>query len=226
MSFPNQAALMISKSESIIQQLRNNYPNLSQLLMHNREGTVGFLKANGGLFGFSLCHDFHVPHTGSDNIKAWSDYRDAIEKYLEEVCGRVIAKDPIKNVERSFKEELREARKVLSNEIHRQHYIKFPLWPSSGEQTTMVELDTGSAYNKGAYTLVWSCVGWIKVTDKRPQSDKYIAEFSGKPDLKLLVLDNDRLRELEDVVRREGIEAGKRRVGRSDYLALTWDQLL
>src|SRR5581483_6995833 len=142
------------------------------------------------------------PHCGSDNIKAWKDYRDAIEHYLENICERVEADDPISGGRRAFKEELRPARKVLSDEIHRQHYIRFPFWPSVDcEQSSRVELDTGNHYDSGVYIVIWSCVGWIKVTDRRPRYDKFIAEFNGSPDIKLLVFDNDRLRELETTVK-------------------------
>lgn len=223
-NFCSQSALMVSKSESIIRRLNNEYPVLSQLFAYNREGTIGFLKANGGLYGFSLSHDFNVPHSGNDNYKAWSDYRDAIERYLEKICDGVKANDPLRGEMRSFREELRPARKVLSDEIHNKHFIKFPYWPSaSNEQASLVELDTGGNYDSGAYMIIWSCVGWIKVTDKRPQYDKYIAEFSGKPDLKLLVLDNDRLRELESTVRTKGIEEGKKMVNKTR--SVTWDEL-
>src|ERR1043165_9729912 len=108
-SFCNQSALMVSKSESIIRRINNDYPTLSQLFLYNREGTTGFLKANGGLYGFSLSHEFNVPHSGSDNIKAWSDDRDAIEHYLEKICDRVKADDPLTGESRSFREELRPA---------------------------------------------------------------------------------------------------------------------
>ncbi|GBC05628.1 hypothetical protein RclHR1_06320006 [Rhizophagus clarus] len=215
---------MVSKSESIIRRLNNEYPVLSQLFAYNREGTIGFLQANGGLYGFSLSHEFNVPHSGNDNYKAWSDYRNAIERYLEKICDGVKANDPLRGGMRSFKEELRPARKVLSGEIHTKHYIRFPYWPSVyKEQESFVELDTGGNYDSGAYIIIWSCVGSIKVTDRRPQYDKYIAEFSGRPDLKLLVLDNDRLKELERAVKTKGIEEGRRMVNKSR--SVTWNEL-
>jgi hypothetical protein len=222
--FCSQSALMVSKSESIIRRLNNEYPVLSQLFTYNREGTIAFLKANGALYGFSLLHEFYIPHSGDNNLKAWSDYRNAIERYLDKVCDGVKARDPYRDEVRSFKEELREARKILSDEIYDKHYIKFSFWPAvNEEQESLVELDTGSHYNSGAYIIIWSCVGWIRVTDRRPQHNKYIAEFSGKPDMKLLVLDNDRLRELESTVKTKGIEEGKRLVNRPRLV--TWDEL-
>src|SRR3954454_7221019 len=212
-NFCNQSALIVSKSESIIRLINNDYPTLSQLFSYNREGTIGFLKANGGLYGFSISHEFNVSNTGHNNYKTWSDYRDAIEHYLENICDRVKADDPITGEKRSFKEELRPARKVLSKEIHRQHYIKFPCWPSVySEQSSRVELDTGNHYDNDTYIVVWSCVGWIKVTDKRPRLNKYIAEISGSPDIKLLVLDKDKLVKLENTVKSKGIKEGKKLV--------------
>ncbi|CAI2179680.1 18449_t:CDS:2 [Funneliformis geosporum] len=116
MCYLQSSALMISKSESIIHRLKNEYPNLTTLMEYNREGTIGFLKANGG----------------------------------------VKAIDPQSGVERKFKEELRQARKLLTNEIHDTHFIRFPYWPTveEGEQESSVELDTGSVYDTGAYSLV------------------------------------------------------------------------
>jgi hypothetical protein len=59
------------------------------------------------LFAFSLSKEFYVPREGNNNYKAWDDYRDAIEKYLEGVCANVRAKDPATSSVRSFKEELK-----------------------------------------------------------------------------------------------------------------------
>ncbi|RHZ81113.1 hypothetical protein Glove_123g159 [Diversispora epigaea] len=223
--FVSEAALMVAQSSAIIRRLQNEYPKLSELFEFNRKGTIGFLKANGGLYGFHLSHNFNVDNSGENNLKTWSDYRDAIESYLEKICEGVKAVDPLNpSSEKAFKEHLRPARKILSNEIHHQHYVKFPLWPAVGcEQSSHVELDCGGAYDDGAYTLVWSCLGWINVIDRRPASNKYIAEFNGKPDLKLLAFDHDRLKELDETIARQGIEEGKKLVGK--VRAIDWTKL-
>ena len=90
----NQSALIVAKSESIVRLLNRVYPALSQLFVYDREGTIGFLEANGGLYGFSSSHNFHVPHSGNNSYKSWSDYRDAIERYLEIFCESVKTNDP------------------------------------------------------------------------------------------------------------------------------------
>src|SRR5947209_18057394 len=53
----NSSALIVARTQEIISELRRNYPTVVQLLNHNREGTVAFLKANGALFTHDLVHD-------------------------------------------------------------------------------------------------------------------------------------------------------------------------
>jgi hypothetical protein len=63
----NSSALIVARTQEIISELRRNYPTVVQLLNHNREGTIAFLKANGALFTHDVVHDFYVS-SSSDSI--------------------------------------------------------------------------------------------------------------------------------------------------------------
>jgi len=65
--FVSQTALMISKSQSIMEKISDDYPTIATLLDYNRSGTIGFLKANGALSGYKIVHSFKVPYSGKDD---------------------------------------------------------------------------------------------------------------------------------------------------------------
>jgi len=45
------------------------------------------------------------------------------------------------------------------------------------------------------------------VTDRRPTSDTFEASFKGSPEIKLLILNLDKLKEIENFVQVRGIES-------------------
>jgi len=226
MPFVDEAtALIVSRADSIMTRLNREYPNVVSLFNHNRSGTVEWLKAEGALAGYNVVHNFKVDFTDStskNGPKAWQRYRDEIEIYVEKLCG------DWRDNKGDFKSRLRNARGTLASHIHGKYFDSLPSWPSVGEiNRASIELDTGDAYEKDNFYIVWSCVGWVSVKDERPSTYIYMAEFSGKPDTKILQLDFDKLGELNRKVDRIGYREAERIIdakeGTRDSRLLTWE---
>ncbi|CAG8551828.1 12946_t:CDS:1 [Cetraspora pellucida] len=108
--------------------------------------------------------------------------------------------DPQNYLEYNLNEHLHPARKALAEEIQKQHYEKFPYWPDEGEtQESNVEILINGAYKSGNnFYIIWSCIGWIKVKDYVFSDNKYNASFDGKPDIKLVIFNFEKLQALEN----------------------------
>ncbi|GBC02376.1 hypothetical protein RclHR1_00460014 [Rhizophagus clarus] len=225
-NFVDEASLMVAKSQSIITRLHEDYPRISDLLEYNRRATIGFLKANGALHGYTITHMFEVPYTGyDDGVKVWEDYRTEIEAYVEDLCRKLKTKDG-----KSYSEELYGARNALAEHIHEKYFNELPRWPDVGVvNKRKIYLSIGGTYESGAYYLVWNCMGYIEVIDRRPELRKYMAEFRGDPEIKLLIVDLDRLKELEKLVSYESLEFAKKMIDEKeqgrDQRSLTWEAL-
>jgi hypothetical protein len=224
--FVNQASLMVAKSQSIITRLRQDHSRISELLEYNRNATIGFLKANGALHGYTITHTFEVLYTGyHDGMKVWEDYRTEIEAYVGELCKKLRTEDG-----KSYSEELYGARNSLAEYIHRKYYNELPYWPDVGDTNKRkIYLNISGSYESGAYYLVWNCMGYIEVTDRRPELTKYMAEFRGDPEIKLLVVDFDKLKELERVINYRSLDLAKKLIEdkerERDQRSLTWETL-
>jgi len=226
MPFVDEAtALIVARADSIVTRLSRDYPSIVSLFNHNRSGTVEWLKAEGALAGYNVVHNFKIDFTDStskNGPEAWRCYREEIEKYVEKLC-----KD-WKDSRGDFRSRLRQARKALSDYIHEKYYDRLPQWPEVGETNmASIEVDTGDAYEADNYYIVWSCIGWVSIKDQRPEKYVYVAEFSGKPDTKILQIDFDKLGELNRKVNRLGLESAKAMIdakeGTRDPRLLTWE---
>jgi hypothetical protein len=62
------------------------------------------------------------------------------------------------------------------------------------------------------------------VKDERPDYDTFMASFHGSPEIKLLILDLYRMRQIDEKCRREGIEGAKSyiRNNESSYRQISW----
>jgi len=67
------------------------------------------------------------------------------------------------------------------------------------------------------------------VVDKRPNKNTYEAEFSGNPDIKLLVFDCDELKRFESIFKEGGLDECKKMIDKTqlerDRSLLTWEDL-
>jgi hypothetical protein len=226
MPFVDEAtALIVARADAVMTRLKRDYPNVVSLFNHNRSGTVEWLKAEGALAGYNVVHSFRIDftdRTSKNGPEAWRCYREEIEKYVEKLC-----KDWRDN-KGDFRSRLRRARKDLSDHIHKKYFDRLPNWPKKGETNmASIEVDTGGAYEADSYYIVWSCVGWVSIKDQRPESYIYMAEFSGKPDTKILQIDFDKLGELNRKINCLGLESAKAMIdakeGTRDPKLLTWE---
>ncbi|MCE8162933.1 MAG: hypothetical protein I3273_00775 [Candidatus Moeniiplasma glomeromycotorum] len=221
----NDDILIIAGSQSIMNKIRRDFPNVATLLDWNRNLTLGFLDKKGALSLYRGTDAFRVPCSHSDNYSktgpaAWQEYRKKIKEYVDNISSRGNAS--------RYHEVLAPAREVLVGYIHEEYYKVLPCWPDVGQTNTRsFEANIGSSYNHGTSSqVVWNCMGWIEVTDKRPASDIFEASFRGSPEIKLLILNLDKLKEIEDFVQVRGIESAKDHIkNRQPTYQITWEDL-
>eukprot|EP01083_Nonionella_stella_P191874 709797_1 len=192
--------------------IQESYPGTYQLMQYNAKGTVAALKAFNVISAYKMCKPIGTGHSGNDNIKAWADYRKAVLQYLELINGD---------------KRLGPARQQLTEKIHKQHFKKFPSWPSVGNtQSGLVNITDkgGYEYVQGAMHefVAWTCEGDINVTDKRPEAKKYYAEFNGSPVLKIIYVNLIELKNFEKLAIGAPDQA-KQKVDQLTNKALTWD---
>lgn len=205
-----QNALILSQTGSIISELKEKYPETLKLLNYNREGTLELLRASGAVKTMTINKYLNMPpSSGNDNYKAWEEYKANVDAYLYSV---------------NSDSELRGARMELAKHIKKKHYDRYPTWPKVGKtQSSYIDLNIYNTYESGVWSIVWSCDGFLKVTDSRPERKKYIANFEGKPKIRLLKLNHAQLRKVEKLTYNNFGNAKKE----ADKLkTLTWDSLL
>ena len=221
----NDAVMTVAGSQTIMNKIRRDFPNVATLLDWNRDLTLGFLQKRGALSLYQGTDAFRVPCSHRDDYsksgpEAWQEYRRKIDEYVSNVCSKG-------NASKHF-EELGAAREVLVGYIHEEYYKVLPCWPSvGGTNTRSFKADVSGAYNYGSTSqVVWSCLGWINVEDKRPSHDVFMASFSGSPEMKLLILNLDKLKQIENMCISRGIEDAKNHIRneRPSY-QLTWTDL-
>ncbi|CAG8827609.1 23932_t:CDS:1 [Cetraspora pellucida] len=191
---------VICQEPTIIEKLELKYPTIKKLFDAKPKQTLDKLKSAGSLYTKVFKQTLVVNHSSNDdNIKAWNDYLSAIESYLANICNKMTLKDPHDGTEYNLYEHLRPARQVLAEEIQRKHYDIYNYWPKVGEsQESNVELCINGAYKSGNnFYVIWSCISWIKVKDYVLTDSIYNASFEGKPDIKLVIFNFEKLQRLE-----------------------------
>lgn len=173
----------IINSSGISRNLSEKFPKTNELLQWNLEKTAAVLCAEGCIQLFQIKRVLHCPHTGTDNLKTWSEYKKSIIDYLR------VARDDIR---------LKKAYEALAEYIHDQHFEKFPFWPDIGtEQESKIFIDTVQDYDDKGYYVTWSCLGFIHIRDYRADSSEYSTEFYGRPQVKILYSDEAKLADFE-----------------------------
>ncbi|CAG8794673.1 13106_t:CDS:1, partial [Cetraspora pellucida] len=67
-----------------------------------------------------------------------------------------------------------------------------------------VEILINGAYKSGNnFYIIWSCIRWIKVKDFVTSDNKYNASFEGKPDIKLVIFNFEKLQALENSAQKD-----------------------
>jgi len=215
-------ALTIAHSDAIMRKIRNEFPNVARLIGDMPAATLGFLKANGALSGYRvITHDFGFPFTDTTSKSgpgAWQRYKEEAGKDVERICRE--------NLGNKMFEELWGARRTLTDYIVGKYYDLLPYWPSVGETNIRsFEANIGSSYDYGSNSkVVWNCLGWITVKDERPKEYTYKAQFSGSPEIKVLVLNGYAMREIENDAS-YNYERARQKIsgGESRYRQIDWD---
>ncbi|ETO02930.1 hypothetical protein RFI_34481, partial [Reticulomyxa filosa] len=171
----------IAHCEPIRKIIETEYPELYEVWKAVPEGTLLALEAVGAIKAYKLNKEFNMPyHVGSDNIQAWKEYKQALIKYLELANSDLL---------------LKKAREILADEIWKRHYERYPKWPKpGGKQTDIVPIDRKDSYECEKKYIIWSCSGSITVEDDRPTVSEYKTRFEGKPTLRLLKTDMNKLK--------------------------------
>ncbi|CAG8790551.1 17679_t:CDS:2 [Cetraspora pellucida] len=191
---------VICQEQMIIDKLESKYLIIKRLFDEKPNQTLAKLKSAGALYTKIFKQTIAVNHNSNeDNVKAWDDYLSAIESYLANICNKMSLKDPHDGTEYNLYEHLRPARKVLAKEIQTQHYNIYNYWPEEGEsQESDVELYINGAYKSGNnFYIIWSCISWIKVKDYVSTGNNYNTSFDGKPNIKLVIFNYEKLQTLE-----------------------------
>ena len=227
MPFVDEAnALIVARSQAIMDEMRREYPTVVQLLNYNRAGVIEFLRAEGGLSAIEVIHDFDVrsTSTSSHGPEVWRKYKDEIYVYVDKLCRKLTDENgrPI------FQEELRPARRTLGEHIYDEYYRKLPRWPAPfSENTEWVDVNIGGSYRSGSYYVVWNCSGYVKVKDKNEGFADFKARFTGSPEIRVLLIDLDFLASMERRFR-GNIEGGQRFIDseqdRNRGVSFSWER--
>lgn len=207
---PNTLARIIN-SDGIAKHLRQDYPNVNELLAWDLEKTASTLCLYGAFQLFHLNQTLRYPQSGTDNLKTWSDYKKGIHQYLKSL---------------NDDQRLEPARDILANHIHDVHFEKFPMWPSVGDltQNSQIYIDISTSYPFGNQWYVgWSCLGYITVHDFRANTSTYYTEFNGKPEFKILYCNERKLKEFEKLAGSDMEKA--RRLIEGNSIKPTWEDL-
>eukprot|EP01084_Bolivina_argentea_P033957 62809_1 len=206
---------LVANNENLQIAIKQNFPNVYQLMRYNAKGTIALLKANNIIKAYKMTKQFEISHTGSDAHKSWQDYKKAILDYLKYVNSDV---------------RLEKAREKLTERIHTEHYLKFPVWPSVGSRQSAnvnVTEKGGYEYQQGVQKeyVAWACEGDVTVTDIRNSESSYYAEFKGKPTLKIIYVDLIKLKQIEALCLNK-MDLAKAKADEKTNMALTWDDLI
>eukprot|EP01084_Bolivina_argentea_P033958 62811_1 len=80
---------LVANNENLQIAIKQNFPNVYQLMRYNAKGTIALLKANNIIKAYKMTKQFEISHTGSDAHKSWQDYKKAILEYLKLVNADV-----------------------------------------------------------------------------------------------------------------------------------------
>mmetsp|Transcript_56284 Transcript_56284/g.68814 ORF Transcript_56284/g.68814 Transcript_56284/m.68814 type:complete len:222 (+) Transcript_56284:45-710(+) len=174
----------LNKNVSLQLAIKQEYPNVYKLIQYNSKGAWAYLNAKGVVKHKKDSKRIGVTKRGNDNLKAWAEYKKAVDQYLQDINNE---------------HRLKQAREKIANKIKDEHYRVFPRWPSVGDksQTAFVNITTYDGYKYEDEYVAYACEGSVQVTDKRPSKYEYYAEFHGRPILKQLFINLPMLKGVE-----------------------------
>jgi len=188
-SLTNNVALQLA--------LENEYPNVYKLIQYNSKGAWAYLNAKGVVKHKKDSKRIGVTKRGNDNLKAWAEYKKAVDQYLQDINNE---------------HRLKQAREKIANKIKTEHYNVFPYWPNVGvnDQRALINITTYDGYKYDDEYVAYACEGSVQVTDKRPSQNEFIAEFQGEPTLKQVFIDLPLLKHVDSRCKNEWAKAIKK----------------
>jgi len=203
-------ALTVAMSNLIIKEIDTKYPTISKLMEYNRPVMLHMMQAMGALTGCRFQEPLKCKRSGSGlGYKVWEEYGRKIQEYVDGLCAKL----SLKGVG-NLREILSEARKFLGEHIHLEYFKLLPRWPPVGvTNNDSFEANVMNSYTSGIYYVVWSCYGVINVEDTTKSVDGktvFTANFFGDPEIKLLLMNKDKMLEFDRLCETNGIEACKK----------------
>lgn len=196
---------------TILTILKNDYPEIKELLENKREATLIFLKS----FGAMAVYDGTVHLDVGKDVKDWDEFITFAENYSKYIVQKGVQKYQAK--ENHLEEQKKQYKRIelglidpavsmISNTITREYLNRFPLWPDSGTQEDFIEIDLKSTQEANDLRIYWTCKGEIFVKDTKYDipinGSKYRAEFSGKPEFQLSIFDLQKIKFCNDMAKK------------------------
>ena len=232
----NSELIIPNISNTIINIIKGDYPEIKELLEYKRDATLVLLKASGAMAVYTGKVELKV----KKDVKDWDEFvkfaedysvyivQEATRKYKNEEAHLDDAKKKYSNLEMK---NLKPAIITIANEITRQYLKRFPSWPSSGTQEDYITIDLKSSLTSGDLIIYWSCIGEIFVKDTKfdypINGNLYSAEFSGQPEFLYSIFDMEVMRQFNEMAKKD-IKKLKSRIDEMDEKIITqkMDKLL
>jgi len=232
----NSELIIPNISNTIINIIKTDYPEIKELLEYKRDATLVYLKAYGAMAVYTGKVELKV----QKDVKDWDEFvkfaeeysifivQEAMNKYNREEAHLDDAKKKYSKLEM---DNLKPAIISIANEINRQYLKRFPSWPSSGTQEDYITIDLKSSLTAKDLIIYWSCIGEIFVKDTKfdypINGNLYRAEFKGKPEFLYSIFDMEAIRQFNEFAKKD-IKKLKSRIDEIDEKLITqkMDKLL
>jgi hypothetical protein len=198
-------------SNTIITLIKNDYPEIKELLEYKRDATLAFLKSQGALAIYKGGVELNV----AKEVKDWNEFVEFAAKYSKYIVQKGIQTyqenendlpDSKKQFNKLEKIIVDPAVEMISNSITSEYLHRFPSWPKSGTQSDFIEINLKSAQEVNDYRIYWTCSGQVFVKDTKYDipinGNKYKAEFSGKPEFQFSFFDMKKIKFCNDMAKK------------------------
>ncbi len=184
--------------DGIITIIKNDYPEIKELLEYKRDATLVFLNSQGAMAIYKGSAQLNV----AKDVKDWDEFVKFAASYSKYIVQQGIQKyqakeDNLPDQKKKFNKLqdtiIGPAIEMIANTITREYLNRFPSWPDSGTQSDTIEIKLKSGTEANDLRIYWTCSGSVFVKDTKydiPKNGcKYRAEFSGKPEFQLCIFD-------------------------------------
>ena len=205
----NENIILLFIPDTIISELKNDYPYIKELIEYKKNGTLTFLKAK-----FAMA--FYNGSLGLSTNKEEKNYGEFIE--LFKIYTRKFVQEGLQNYQNKENEKekkqfkrldmgfLGPAIEMISNGINDSYLRKFPLWPSSpGTQENFIEVNMKGSFESNQFRYYWVCKGMINVKDTKYNHPVngcfHRAELSGNPEFQIACFDLEKITQCNEMAK-------------------------